>query len=160
MGLEGLDTKFINLFLTSVESTFVKVLQCDVVRGKITLIKKTASEDNVAVFTGVVGDNHTGMVVYRMHNSTVQRMIDFLDPNSHYDSDRTLTYEGLGEVINIISGNTMSKFMENNIPLNITTPSVIAGDAFELFMLNQNTLSVDMLSSFGTMQIDLAIKHF
>ena len=160
MGLEGLDTKFINLFLTSVETTFIKMLQCDVVRGKVSLIYNTTSEDNVAVLTGVIGDIHTGMVVYRMHNSTAQRMIDFLDPNSKTHQDRMMIYEGLGEVINIVSGNTMSKFLENDIPLNITTPSIISGNTFELFMLNHNTLSVDMLSSFGTMQIDLAIKHF
>jgi len=160
MGLEGLDTKFINLFLTSVETTFVKVLQSDVVRGKVSLIHNMVSENNVAIFTGVIGDIHTGMVVYRMHSSTAQRMIDYLDPNSKNQSDRMMVYEGLGEVINIISGNTMSKFLENDIPLNITTPSIISGNAIELFMLNHNTLSVDMLLSFGTMQIDLAIKHF
>lgn len=160
MGLEGLDITFINLFLTSVEGTFVRVFQCDIARGQVSFMKNTVSEDNVAVLTGVVGERHTGMVVYRMHNATAQRMIDFLDPDSKNLSDRMVTYEGLGEIVNIISGNTMSRFMENEILLNITTPSIIAGNAFELFMLNHNTLSVDMLSSFGTMQIDLAIKRF
>ena len=160
MGLTELDTKFINLFLKSIESTFIKVFQCELSLGQIYFMKNQLSEDNVAVMTGVIGNNYTGMVVYRMHNETAQRMIDFLNPDSIDSSNRLMTYESLGEIINIISGNTMSRFSENNISLNITTPSIIAGDTFELFTLNQITLSADMLSPFGTMEIDLAIKHF
>jgi len=160
MGLNELDTKFIDLFLTSIETTFKKVFQCELARGQIYFMRNQLSEDNVAVLTGVVGNSHTGMVVYRMHNTTAERMIDFLDPENNDPSNSLMTYEGLGEIVNIISGNTMSRFSEDNISLNITTPSIIAGDTFELFTLNQITLSADMLSPFGTMEIDLAIKHF
>ena len=160
MGLNELDTRFINLFLSSIESTFTKVFQCEVSRGQIYLLRDKMSEDKVAVITGVVGNNHTGMVAYRMHNKTAQRMIGFLDPESDGDfSNRFITYEGLGEVVNIISGNTMSMFSQNDISINITTPSIIAGNTFELFLLNQTTLSADMLSPFGTLEINLAIKH-
>jgi chemotaxis protein CheX len=160
MGLNELDTIFINLFLKSIETTFIKVFQCELTRGQIYFMRNQLSEDNVAVMTGVVGNSHTGMVVYRMHNATAQRMIDFLDPYNIDSSDRLMTYESLGEIINIISGNTMSRFSENNISLNITTPSIIAGNTFELFTLNQTTLSTDMMSPFGTMEINLSIKHF
>ena len=160
MGSKGLDTKFINLFLNSIERTFIKVFQCELSLGQIYFMKNQLSEDNVAVMTGVIGNNYTGMVVYRMHNETAQRMIDFLNPDDIDSSNRIMTYESLGEIINIISGNTMTRFSENNLSLNITTPSIIAGDTFELFTLNQITLSADMLSPFGTMEIDLAIKHF
>jgi chemotaxis protein CheX len=160
MGSKGLDTKFINLFLNSIETTFIKVFQCDLTLSQIYFMKDQLSEDNVAVMTGVIGNNYTGMVVYRMHNETAQRMIDFLNPDEIDSSNRIMTYESLGEIINIISGNTMTRFSENNLSLNITTPSIIAGDTFELFTLNQITLSADMLSPFGTVEIDLAIKHF
>ena len=95
-----------------------------------------------------------------MHNAMAQRMVDFLDPTVNDSSSRLMTYEGLGEVINIISGNTMTRFSKDNIFLNITTPSIIAGDTIELFLLNQITISADMLSPFGTMEINLAIKHY
>lgn len=160
MGKYGMEIKFINLFLNSVEKTFAKVFQCELKRGRVYFERNPLKEDNVTILTGIVGNSHTGMVVYRMKNDTARRMIASLDPDSANGSDRLMIYEGLGEVINIISGNTMSQFSENDIPLNITTPSIIAGDNIELFTLNQTTLSADMLSPFGTMEIDLSIKHF
>lgn len=160
MGLNEYDTKFIDLFLKSIETSFMNVFQCELQRGQIYFMRNQLSEDNVAILTGVVGKEYTGMVVYRMHNAMAQRMVDFLDPTVNDSSSRLMTYEGLGEVINIISGNTMTRFSKDNIFLNITTPSIIAGDTIELFLLNQITISADMLSPFGTMEINLAIKHY
>lgn len=160
MALAKLDTSFINHFLTSVETTFIKVFRCEVTRGEFCFSRNQSSEPKVVILTGVIGNCHSGMVVYRMNDTTAQRMIDFLDPTDKDSTDRYLIYEGLGEVINIISGNTMTHFSKNDILIDITTPSIIAGSTFELYLLNQTTLSADMLSPFGIIEIDIAIKHF
>ena len=160
MGLAELDVSFINHFLHSVETTFTKVFNCEVSRGQFSLGRSQLPEHEVSIITGVVGQHHTGIIVYSMKDITVKRLINFLDP-SYNDTDNQYTlYEGLGEVVNIISGNTMTHFSKNDIVLEITTPSVIVGNAFKLYFLNQTTLSADMLSPFGMMEISIAIKKY
>ena len=60
----------------------------------------------------------------------------------------------------MISGNAMSDFSKKGINLTIATPSVIVGAAFEMHLLDQTTLSADMMSPFGSMEINVAIKKY
>lgn len=156
----NLDVPFVHHLFNSVEATLTDIFQCEVTRGQVYFWRNRLDEGDVAILTGVVGDLHTGMIVYSMKGDTAQRMVGFLDPSVNPTHDRYNLYEGLGEIINIISGNTIARFSKNNIMLDITTPSVIAGDSIELHMLNQATLSADMLSQFGTLKVNIAIKKF
>ncbi|HDQ46323.1 MAG TPA: hypothetical protein ENN17_12640 [bacterium] len=159
MGLSQLDVGFINVFLQSVESTFNKAFHCEVTRGQVRVGKTQSPEYEIAVITGVLGRDHTGVIGYSMKEMTAKRLIDYLDPtfNSANESQDAFC-EGLGEIINIISGNSMTFFSKNEISLDITTPSVVTGDSFKLFFLNQTTLFSDMLTPFGMMEISIAIK--
>ncbi|HEX9934122.1 MAG TPA: chemotaxis protein CheX [bacterium] len=157
---EKLDVPFVHDLFNSVEATLTDIFQCEVTRGRVYFWRNRLDEGEVAILTGVVGDQHTGMIVYSMKGDTAHRMIGFLDPSVNPAQDRYDLYDGLGEIINIISGNTILRFSKNNVVLNITTPSVIAGGAVELHMLNQATLSADMLSQFGTLKVNIAIKKY
>ena len=52
MGLNEYDTKFIDLFLKSIETSFMNVFQCELQRGQIYFMRNQLSEDNVAILTG------------------------------------------------------------------------------------------------------------
>ncbi|MBN2028916.1 chemotaxis protein CheX [bacterium] len=158
MNSDDLDIKFIDLFLQSVETTFNKVFNCEVTRGEYSVGHNQLPEHDVAIITGVIGQHHTGIIVYSMRVQAVHRLIGFLDPDFNGNHNQLALFEGLGEVINIISGNTMTYFAQNDIMLDITTPSVVVGNAFKLYFLNQITFSNDILSPFGMMEVNIAIK--
>jgi CheY-specific phosphatase CheX len=96
------------------------------------------------------------MVAYRMKDQTARRMVGYLDPTMA-DFQESL-FEGLGEIVNIISGNAVQHLSKNQLDLAITTPSVVAGNPLEMHLLNQTPYSVTMLSTFGEIGIDIAIK--
>ena len=52
MSIQDLDANFIELFLDSVESTFVKVLRTEVTRGQMSIWKNNLIDHDLAVVTG------------------------------------------------------------------------------------------------------------
>jgi chemotaxis protein CheX len=159
MRLTDLDPTFINLFLDSVEMTFSKVFQSELCRGRLSAWKNNLEKNEIAVLTGVTGGNHTGVIVYSMKEQTAKRMVNHMDPGTSSSDQEEYFYGSLGEVVNILSGNTMTHFSKNRIDIDITTPSIVTGPSFNMYLLNQATLSADMLSPFGTIEINIAIKR-
>jgi len=159
MAIQDLDANFIELYLDSIESTFIKVFNTEVTRGQMSIWKNNLGDHDIAVITGIIGDEHTGMVIYSMKGCTAERMIQFLDPSLKMDSEKKVLYDGLSELIGIISGNTMTSFSESDIDIDITTPSIVSGEVFQMHMPNHTILTVDMLSEFGTMDVNIAIKR-
>jgi chemotaxis protein CheX len=154
------DAPFINRLLTSVETTLTQILQCDVSRGQVYFWKNRLAEREVAVLTGVVGQSHTGIILYSLKWETAQRMLEYLDPMTTAGAEPQALYEGLGEIVSILSGNTIASFSRDNVVVDITTPSVITGGDVEVHLLNQATLSADMMSRFGTLKVNIAVKQF
>jgi len=159
MAIQDLDANFIELFLGSVESTFAKVFNTEVTRGQMSIWKNNLSDHEIAAITGIIGDAHTGMVIYSMKECTAERMIRFLDPTLPKQTEMKFVYDGLSEIICILSGNTMTDFSENEIEIDITTPSIVSGKSFQMHMPNHTMLTVDMLSEFGTIDVNIAIKR-
>lgn len=159
MCIQDLDANFIELFLDSVESTFVKVFNTEVTRGQMSIWNNHLTDHNLAVVTGIIGEEHTGMVIYSMKGCTAERMINFLDPSTEQSDDTKVIHDGLSEIISILSGNTMTIFSENDIDIEITTPFIVSGEAFQMHMPNHTMLTADMLSQFGTIDVNIAIKR-
>jgi len=157
MSSRNVDVRFITLFLDSFQAVFAQVFDCDVHKGPVTVMGRLNRDRGIAVLAGVSGVHHSGTVVFWMKDHTARKMLEYLDPTAT-EFHETL-YEGLGEVINIVSGNAIQHLSRNGIELAITTPSLVVGESLEIHLLNQNTYSITMLSALGEIDIDIAIKR-
>jgi CheY-specific phosphatase CheX len=157
MNSKNTDLRLITLFLESFQGVFAKIFDREVRKGPITVLGRQSRDHAIAVLAGVAGVHHTGMVVFWIRDYTARKMLEYLDPTAT-DFQETL-YEGLGEVINIVSGNAVQHLARNGIELAITTPSLVVGGPVEIHMMNQNAYSITMLSPFGEIGIDIAVKQ-
>jgi len=157
MSPKNVDVRFITLFLDSFQSVFSQVFDCEIRKGSVTILGRKGRDRAIAVLAGVAGDHYSGTVVFWMQDHTARKMVEYLDPTAT-DFHETL-YEGLGEVINIVSGNAIQHLSRNGIALTITSPSLVVGDSLEIHLLNQNAYSITMLTPFGEIEIDIAIKR-
>jgi len=158
---KNVDITLINPFLGATYDIFKQVLNCELRKGQISIKKDPSAKYEIAIIIGISGDRHTGVVVYSMKDYTAKKIVRNLNPEfemSNYDNE--ILSDTLGELANMISGNALSNLSNLGINFTITTPSVIVGDAFEMHLLEQTTLSSDMLSPFGDLEINVAIKKF
>jgi CheY-specific phosphatase CheX len=157
MNSKNTDLRLITLFLESFQGVFAKVFDREVKKGPITVLGRQSRDHAIAVLAGVVGAHYTGTVIFWIQENTARKMLEYLDPTAT-DFQETL-YEGLGEVVNIVSGNAVQHLARNGIELAMTTPSLVVGGPMEIHMMNQNAYSITMLSPFGQIGIDIAVKQ-
>jgi len=153
----SIDVTMVNPFLASASEVFKQMFDCDLVKGQVTIKKDPSASNDVAIIIGISGDIYTGVVVYSMKSYTAKKMVTFLDASITNEKAKEFS-DALGEVANIVSGNAMAVFTAQGTRLNITTPSVIIGEAFEIHLLDQTTLSTELQSPFGMLEINVAIK--
>ena len=155
--MNDIDVAMVNPFLSAAGQVFKQMFDCELVKGQVTIKKVPSASNDVAIIIGISGDIYTGVVVYSMKSYTAKKMVSFLDSTITNEKDKEFS-DALGEVANIVSGNAMSVFTAQSVNLNITTPTVIIGEAFEVHLLDQTTLSTEMQSPFGILEINIAIK--
>ena len=160
MTLKDIDLAIVNPFLIAAYDVFKKLFSVEIRKGAVILKENPTASYEIAIIIGVSGHKYTGVVVYSMKKTTAINLINSFDSDFKVDSADETFPDALGEVANIISGNAVSEFSQNNIMLKITTPSVIIGEAFEVHLLDQTTLSTDMITPFGELEINVAIKKF
>jgi chemotaxis protein CheX len=154
-----IDVQFVKSFLDSFESVFNGMFQCKVSKAALNLSAESEKDNDVIVLTGISGDYRTGMIAYSMSNTTAERMIRHFYPEELLAESDSVVWDGLGELVNIISGNTLSTLWEKDVDLRITTPSIVSGDSFKIHFMSQSTITATMMSPFGAIDIDFAIKR-
>ena len=157
MESKDLDITMVNPFLSAANDVFKQLYSCDLKKGSISIRKDPTATYDVAIIIGITGNAHTGVVVFSIKKYTAQKLVSHLDASIQNEKDQAFS-DALGEIANIISGNAMAVFSAQGMKLNITTPSVIIGEAFEIHLLDQTTLSTEMSSPFGMMEVNVAIK--
>lgn len=160
MGAKDIDITLVNPFLSAAYDVFKQVFSCELRKGQITVKRNPSADNEVAIIIGVSGPKHTGVVVYSMKDVTSKKIVSNLDPDIELSLEDEAFSDALGELANMISGNATNIFSKQDIDLTITTPSVVIGDAFEMHLLDQTTLSAEMMSPFGNLEINVAIKKF
>ncbi len=158
MVAKDININYVNPFIGSACDVFRQIFECELKKGKITVKSEPVAGHEVAIMIGITGSRYTGVVIYSMKDYTAKKIVNNLVPDLELNNNKNTLPDALGELANMISGKAMVKFAEKNINLNITTPSVIVGDAFKMHLLRQTTLSVDMMSPFGTLEVNVAIK--
>jgi len=156
---QKINATLVNPFIKSAVDVFKQLFSTALTKKDLILKKDPTASYEVAIIIGISGAHHTGVVVFSMKKYTALKLVGVLDSditekNSEHFSD------AIGELGNIISGNALSEFAKNKIEMNLTTPTVIIGDAFEMHLLEQTTLSAIMTSIFGDIEINVAIKEF
>lgn len=157
---KDIDLTIVNPFLSAAFEVFKQVLNCELRKGQITIKQEPLASYEIAILIGITGDLYTGVVIYSLKRYSAIKIANSLDPNGHFTENSDNFADALGELANIISGNALSDFAKNGINLTITTPSLIKGEAFEIHLLKQTTLCAEMISPFGVLEINVAIKKF
>lgn len=152
-----ISVEHINPFLNAAVNVFKDFLKSDLRKGHLSIKESPSPEYDVALIIGITG-SYVGQVVYSMKRETANKVVELLNPDVPFKDLARCFEDTLGEVANIITGNAASLLQEGMKGIDITTPTLITGEAFELQLLQQTTIGINMYSPFGTLEINVAIK--
>lgn len=158
MNNDIIDTKIIDLFLQSFSSVFKSFFSINLKRGNMSFLEEPFEDSEVAIITGVTGENHEGVIAYSMSEITARILVEKVEMEDELSSYGEILFDVLGEWMNILAGNVTRDLNEKGFSLYITPPSIVLGNDFTLKLIRQIPLLVEMQSSIGSIGVNFAVK--
>ncbi|MCB1141110.1 MAG: chemotaxis protein CheX [Leptospiraceae bacterium] len=148
--------EFVNPFIEAASLVFRDSLQLDLIRGKLKIRESPVPSYEVAIVIGVVG-SYKGEIVYSLNYDAAFKMAKRLMPTLTEEDLRDEYKDIIGEIGNMTTGNALRIFASNGQFVDITTPNVIEVAESSLTFKKSTTLSLNLYSKIGQIEINIAI---
>lgn len=148
--------EFVNPFIEAASLVFKDTLKLDLIRGKLKVKDSPAPSHEVAIVIGVVG-SYKGEVVYSLNFDAAYKMAKALVPSLDEATVRDEYKDIIGEIGNMTTGNAFRIFANSGQYIDITTPNVVESSDTTIKFVKATTLSLNLYSKLGQMEINIAI---
>jgi chemotaxis protein CheX len=149
--------EWINPFISNAISVFEQMANLTLERTNLTLKEDPTPSNDISIIVGITGFIQ-GQVVYSLKDHTAQRIAQAIAPKSATKIDSAFVESSIAEVANIITGRTTIQLSGEDKILHITPPTIVIGRDFSLSFVKLKTISVNLSSRFGTVEVNIAIK--
>jgi chemotaxis protein CheX len=153
----NINAEYVNPFLEAASAVFKSIMNIDLRRGKMIIKENPEPSHDVAIIIGITG-SITGEVVYSMGYGMVYKIAEILMPGLSEEQIRSEYKDIVGELANMITGNAMNLFAYSGKQIDITTPTVVSGKDFTITLVKQTTLSINLYSTIGQLEMNVALK--
>jgi chemotaxis protein CheX len=152
-----MDIKYINPFMDSL----IKVLNSfgiiDVKRGKISRKDTMNTDKDVTSIIGIVG-GFRGNVAYSFSSGTAKLLASSMMMGMPVAELDSMSRSAVGELTNMITGTAAGIFSANGEEIQLTPPSLIFGDDIFFIISMVQTISIDMLTPAGVIEINIGLE--
>lgn len=159
MNNDVIDVTVIDKFLESFNFVFNSFFSIKLKRSSMSFFGEPFEDSQIAIITGVIGENHEGVVAYSMSEMTARTLIEKIDVEGEMSTYGEMLFDVLGEWMNILSGTVTRDFIKHGINFYLTPPSIVLGNDFSMQIIRKVPLLVEMQSSAGTIGIYFAVKN-
>lgn len=149
---------WINPFISNAISVFEQMADIKLERTNLTLREDPTPTNEISIIVGITGFIQ-GQVVYSLKTHTAERIAQALAPNSTTNIDTSFIESSIAEVSNIITGRTTIQLSGKDKVLHITPPTIIIGRDYSISFVKLKTISINLSSRFGTIEVNIAIKE-
>ncbi|MBN2414475.1 chemotaxis protein CheX [bacterium] len=158
MNADSIDTTLVDTILATFSQVFSSLFMIETNRGKMSFKTDDFDGYEVAVVTGVIGENHEGVIAYRLTESTARDLVNAMDMEDEMSSYGEMFFDVIGEWMNILAGNISTALNSQGTKLYISPPSIIHGSDYTLQLIQMAPLMVEMRTPAGKIGVHFAIK--
>lgn len=152
-----MDVSYINPFIEASSNVIKQSTGLNTKLGKIFLKTSPYKCSGVVMIVGITG-KIKGQAVFSMEKSTALSVVSAMMMGTKTITELDeMSRSALGELANMILGNTASIFYKKGIILDITPPSVLTGDDLEISRVKQDIVCVPIVFGTKDKHIDLDI---
>ena len=150
-------SEWINPFISNAIDVFEQMASIKLERTNLSLKEDPTPSNVISIIVGITGFIQ-GQVVYSLKGHTAQRIAAAMAPKTA-NIDADFIESSIAEMANIITGRTTIQLSGNDKVLHITPPTIIIGKDFSISFVKLKTISVNLTSRFGTIEVNIAIKE-
>lgn len=152
-----MDVKYINPFLEAVAKILSSFGIQDVKRGKIILKDNMRVDLDITSVVGLIGGVR-GNVAYSLSEETAKSIVSAMMMGMPVEELGALGRSAIAELSNMITGTATSILSQDGALVDITPPSIIFGKEIYFLISSVQTISVDMVTVFGQIQVNIGLE--
>lgn len=123
--------EYINPFIEAAKSIFKTLLDSNTELGKVYLKTSPYSVGDMIIMIGVVGEIR-GQVCLELTFDTAKKIVSTMMGGVAISEMDEIATSAIGELGNMIMGNTCTIFFNNKISIDITPPMILTGDKINI----------------------------
>jgi chemotaxis protein CheX len=147
----------INPFLVAVENVLAQFGVTGIAKAGLDVKDEMVITADVVAFIGVVGALR-GNIAYSCSNATAQKLASTLMMGMAVTELDEMGHVAVAELANLFAGNAASLLAEENTLIDITPPSVLAGEEIYLVLSSARTLVVTLDSPLGPLEVNICLE--
>jgi len=151
----NINVEYINPFIQASQQVLKQLVNIDFKLGKVYIKEPTYKVDQVVVIIGMTG-NIKGQVNFCMSLSTAKSIASIMMGGYPVNELDELAKSAIGEMANMIMGNTSTLFSQKGLKVEITPPSILIGENMTLSTSKMINICVPLLLDNGD-KIDMDV---
>jgi len=144
-------------FIMAVKEVLEQFGVTDIKKEAVFLKEEMVIDQDVTAFVGLVGDM-IGNVSYCFSNQTAKKIASAMMMGMPVEVMDEMTRSALAELSNMITGHAVSVFSSNKVFLDITPPTLVAGEEMYFILAFLNTYKVVLNTSLGNVEVNIALE--
>jgi len=150
-----LKAEYVNSFIKSSIDVIRQVCGLYPKLGKVYLKDSPFSAEQIIVIIGVTGDIR-GQVQLNMSKDTARSVVSNMMGGMAIEQLNDMAKSALGELGNMIMGNTCTLLARNGTRIDITPPTVLSGDGMEISNKTKTICIPLILGEYGSVEIGIS----
>lgn len=148
--------EYINPIFNATQSILKDMLEVDTERGELTVKNKNFAAERINASIGVTGDLE-GFVYFSMAEETALEVVKQMS-GMEIEEFNDLASSAIGELANIITGNSITNLNDQGFQCDITPPSITIGDNLEISTGPGKFLSIPLHTEIGKFTINVSLE--
>jgi chemotaxis protein CheX len=139
-----MQVEYINAFIEASIKVINEVTGFSPSPGKVAIRNTIYKGNNLLVIIGLVG-NITGTVVIYLNKEVAVKVASMMMMGVPVNELDEMAKSAISELCNMILGNTMTILSKKNIEVDITPPTMLAGDNIEITMHKSVIVNIPLI---------------
>jgi len=148
--------EFIESFVTSTIGVMDTVLQSDISKGTIGLVRSEELTGEVAIVIGIREDSE-GSIILNMNRETAMRICSVMN-GEPFDVLTAFGMDSLAELANMIAGNATSVLNDRGFSFALSTPAVVAREEIAGRTLSRELFQIPLFTDCGEITMNIAMR--
>lgn len=152
-----MDIRYVNPFIESFTSVMPQLGFNNISKGKLSAKGKELINSGVIIVVGIVG-SVKGNVVYVINTESAKKIASTMMMGMPVNELDEMAKSALSELTNMLTANAATFFSQLDIPIDISTPTLLHGENISVEMNSGKVLCVQLLADGIPFDINISFE--
>lgn len=153
-----MDVKYVNPFMESFKTIMPQLGFGTIQKGRLEAKGKELVASGIVIIVGIVGAIK-GNVVYTMNMEDAKKVVSKMMMGMPVTEIDAMAKSALSELANMLSANAATCFSNIGILVDISTPTLLQGNAVSIGMSSSHVLCLQLLADDIPIDINIAFEN-